>query len=67
MGMILRRGGELELGQSRLSPDSSELGQSRLSPDLLHVPVGTFITAYGQANGATYAVPFTEAGLKCKY
>jgi hypothetical protein len=34
---------------------------------LKNVPKGTFIVAYGQANGKPYAVPFTEAGLKCTY
>ena len=31
------------------------------------VPKGTFVVAYGQGNGNDYAVPFTEAGLKCSY
>ena len=33
----------------------------------VNVPKGTFILAYSQANGKTYSVPFTEAGLKCTY
>jgi hypothetical protein len=32
-----------------------------------NVPKGTYIVAYGQVNGQAYAVPFTEAGLKCSY
>lgn len=32
-----------------------------------NVPKGTYIVAYGQVNGKPYAVPFTEAGLKCSY
>ena len=32
-----------------------------------NVPKGTFVVAYGQGNGKNYAVPFTEAGLKCTY
>ncbi|MCU1301081.1 MAG: hypothetical protein JWQ87_1365 [Candidatus Sulfotelmatobacter sp.] len=32
-----------------------------------NVPKGTFIVAYGQGNGKNFAVPFTEAGLKCTY
>jgi hypothetical protein len=31
------------------------------------VPKGTFIVAYGEGNGKSYAVPFTEAGLKASY
>jgi hypothetical protein len=34
---------------------------------LKNVPKGTFIVAYGQGNGKSFAVPFTEAGLKCSY
>ncbi len=32
-----------------------------------NVPKGTYIVAYGVADGKSYAVPFTEAGLKCSY
>jgi len=32
-----------------------------------NVPKGTYVVAYGQANGKSYAVPFTEAGLKVSY
>lgn len=33
-----------------------------------NVPKGTFFVAYGEAsNGKSYAVPFTEAGLKVSY
>jgi hypothetical protein len=31
------------------------------------VPKGTYIVAYGEANGKSFAVPFTEAGLKVSY
>jgi len=32
-----------------------------------NVPKGTYIVAYGMADGKAYSVPFTEAGLKCSY
>jgi hypothetical protein len=32
-----------------------------------NVPKGTFVVAYGVADGKTFSVPFTEAGLKCSY
>jgi hypothetical protein len=32
-----------------------------------NVPKGTYVVAYGEANGKTYSVPFTEAGLKVSY
>ena len=32
-----------------------------------HVPKGSYIVAYGAANGQFYSVPFTEAGLKVNY
>ena len=31
------------------------------------VPKGTYVVAYGEANGQFYSVPFTEAGLKVSY
>jgi len=31
------------------------------------VPKGTYIVAYSLADGKPFAVPFTEAGLKCSY
>jgi hypothetical protein len=31
------------------------------------VPKGTYVVAYAVANGKTFAVPFTEAGLKVSY
>ena len=31
------------------------------------VPKGTYVVAYGVANGKTFAVPFTESGLKVSY
>lgn len=32
-----------------------------------NVPKGTYVVAYGSANGKFYAVPFTESGLKVSY
>jgi len=32
-----------------------------------NIPKGSFIVAYGQANGKFYSVPFTESGLKVSY
>ena len=48
---------------------NADLGaQGLLNVSLVkNVPKGTFIVAYGQGNGKGYAVPFTEAGLKCSY
>jgi hypothetical protein len=35
---------------------------------VINVPKGTFVVAYGEgSNGKSYAVPFTEAGLKASY
>jgi len=31
------------------------------------VPKGTYVVAYGEANGKWFSVPFTEAGLKVSY
>jgi hypothetical protein len=48
---------------------NADLGPEGLINLLLakNVPKGTYIVAYGQANGQAYSVPFTEAGLKCTY
>ncbi|SRR6266498_332781 len=32
-----------------------------------NVPKGSYVVAYSQANGKSYSVPFTEAGLKVSY
>jgi hypothetical protein len=34
---------------------------------VINVPKGTYVVAYGQADGKSYAVPFTESGLKVSY
>jgi hypothetical protein len=48
---------------------SADLGpEGLINLTLAHnVPKGTYIVAYGMADGKPYSVPFTEAGLKCTY
>jgi hypothetical protein len=48
---------------------NADLGPNGLiNVSLMHnVPKGTFIVAYGEVNGKSFAVPFTEAGVKVSY
>ena len=61
-----------------LTPTSFDIHVYALNADLgpdglinvglvINVPKGTFVIAYGEGNGKSYGVPFTEAGLKASY